>query len=303
MKPSEVGLMTLTSGHLKLELSPSIGGAISGFEWADGGAARSILRKCHSPPEKVLDACCFPLVPYVNRIRGGCFTFRGRAVRLQPNMAGDPSPLHGQGWLNLWNVDRHDSTSAVLSFDHEAGEWPWAYEARQEFSLDERGFTVRLTCRNVSAEPMPCGLGQHPYYPCGRDTRLDTRVEVAWTIDKQVLPIEKVPAADRYDLRDRRICGQDLDNGFGGWGGEARMSDPDWPYELRLTSPDAKFFQVYSPAAGGIFVAEPVTHANAALNAPEAEWPDLGMRVLAPGEEMSLVMRLDVMAKQDRRSG
>jgi aldose 1-epimerase len=37
-----------------------------------------------------------------------------------------------------------------------------------------------------------------------------------------------------------------------------------------------------------------VTHANAALNAPEADWPELGMRVLAPGEEMSLTMRLDV---------
>ena len=44
----------------------------------------------------------FPLVPFVNRIRGGRFTFRGREVRLAPNMAGDPSPLHGQGWLNPW---------------------------------------------------------------------------------------------------------------------------------------------------------------------------------------------------------
>ena len=48
----------------------------------------------------------FPLVPYVNRIRGGRFTFRGREVRLAPNMAGDPSPLHGQGWLSPWQVER-----------------------------------------------------------------------------------------------------------------------------------------------------------------------------------------------------
>jgi len=72
------------------------------------------------------------------------------------------------------------------------------------------------------------------------------------------------------------------------------MSDPDWPFELNLSSPEARFFQLYSPREGGIFVAEPVTHANAALNAPEADWPELGMRVLAPGEEMSLTMRLDV---------
>ena len=75
------------------------------------------------------------------------------------------------------------------------------------------------------------------------------------------------------------------------------MSDPDWPFEICLSSPDARFFQVYSPFEGGLFVAEPVTHANAALNAPEEEWPELGMRVLEPGEEMILGMRLDVISK------
>ena len=112
-----------------------------------------------------------------------------------------------------------------------------------------------------------------------------------------MLPVDKVPADGRYDLRNRLVCGQHLDNGFGGWAGEARINDPDWPYEVRLSSQDAHFFQIYSPTSGGIFVAEPVTHANAALNAPEAEWGELGMRVLEPGEEMSLTMRLDVVPK------
>ncbi len=67
---------------------------------------------------------------------------------------------------------------------------------------------------------------------------------------------------------------------------------------MRLSSPEAKFFQLYSPSEGGIFVAEPVTHANAALNAPESEWPALGMRVLEPNEEMALDMRLDVRPKE-----
>ena len=47
---------------------------------------------------------------------------------------------------------------------------------------------------------MPCGLGQHPYFPCGPQTRIDTRVTDAWTIDEHVLPVEKVPAEGRYDL-------------------------------------------------------------------------------------------------------
>jgi aldose 1-epimerase len=290
-------IVSLTAGKLKLRLSPSVGGAISGFEWVDDASARSILRECNSPLENVLEASSFPLVPYVNRIRGGCFRFRGREVRIELNMAGDPSPLHGQGWLNSWKVEEARGSKAALSFRHDAGEWPWDYEARQHIEIDEGGFSLRLSCRNLSDEPMPCGLGQHPYFPCGSATILDTAVTDAWTIDQNVLPVERVPAKGRYDLAERLICGQDLDNGFGGWSGEARMTDPDWPYQVRLSSPQAQFFQVYSPPSGGIFVAEPVTHANAALNAPEEQWPQLGMRILGSGDEMSLDMRLDVIPK------
>jgi len=291
-------IVTLRTGNLELRLSPSIGGAIEAFETMGNGRPSPILRESHTRLEKVLDAACFPLVPYVNRIRDGHFCFRGRDVRLAPNMAGDPSPLHGQGWLNPWQVVESGAHRAVLSYRHAAGEWPWDYEARQEFALDENGLAATLSCRNASRDAMPCGLGFHPYFPCGPQTRLDTDVRVAWTVDEHVLPVDEVPAEGRYDLKHRLVCGQDLDNGFGGWGGEARMSDPGWPYAIRMSSDEARFFQLYSPPAGGIFVAEPVTHANAALNAPEEHWPELGMRVLDPGEEMSLTMRLEVEARR-----
>lgn len=290
--------LTLASASLELSLSPSVGGAILGFWWtAQDGSRTPILRECHSARPNVLDMASFPLVPYVNRIRGGSFTFQDDEVRLKPNMAGDISPLHGQGWLSPWQVESADRRSARLRFVHEAGEWPWAYEAFQDFALDDAGLTVVLTCRNVDDRAMPCGLGQHPYFPCGPETRMNTEVETAWTIDEHVLPLEQVRADGRFDLQDRLVCGQDLDHGFGGWGGRARMSDPAWPFELELSSPTARFFQLYSPASGGIFVAEPVSHANAALNAPEDEWPVLGMEVLQPGQASELTMRLDVQPR------
>jgi len=212
-------------------------------------------------------------------------------------MPGDPNPLHGQGWLNPWEVSDSTAAAAALVYRHEADEWPWTYEARQDFSLDDHGLSATLSCRNDSGRAMPCGLGFHPYFPCGPRTRIDTDAAVAWTIDEHVLPLAKVPAEGRYGLRDRLVCGQDLDNGFGQWRGEARMTDPDWPFELKLGSPEARFFQLYSPPHGDIFVAEPVSHANAALNAPESEWSRLGMRVLEPGETMHLDMRLEVISK------
>src|SRR4051812_20148341 len=234
-------VVRLAAGDLRLELSPSIGGAISALEWDEGDRAWPILRKCNSPPKSALEAASFPLVPYVNRIRGGRFSFRGREVRLKPNMAGDPSPLHGQGWQSPWEVDRADEASASLTYRHTAGEWPWSYEGRQDYAMDERGLSVTVACRNLDAKPMPCGLGQHPYFPCGPETSIDTRVRDVWTIDEHVLPVEKLPATGRYGLDQRKVCGQDLDHGFGGWNGEARITDPAWPFDLIMASGDARF--------------------------------------------------------------
>ena len=181
--------LTLSSDILELQLSPSIGGAISDFSWKAGGGRRAILRESHTPLQNVLDASCFPLVPFVNRIRGGCFTFRGRQVCLSPNMAGDSTPLHGQGWTSPWRVESSSELEAVLAFDHRSAEWPWTYQARQHLRLEDNALHLQLTCRNTSDEPMPCGLGFHPYFPCGPDTRIETEVGQVWTVDKAVLPV------------------------------------------------------------------------------------------------------------------
>jgi len=292
-------LVALSRGSLTLTLSPNCGGSITSFFYAPPQSAKiPLFRVVEGEPDNPLHCSSFPLVPFVNRIRGGRFVFRGREVTLAPNLAGDPSPLHGQGWKAAWDVARQAPEEAELVYRHAAGEWPWAYEARQVVTLEADGLSVALACTNLSDAPMPCGLGHHPYFNCGPETLLDTSVECSWTIDDEVLPVERVPAEGRYDLRRRAICGQDLDHGFGGWGGVATIDDPGLPFLLRLSAEGARFFHVYSPKSGGFFAAEPVTHANAALGAAEAGWPALGLEVLEPGGTMSLEMRLSLLPRQ-----
>jgi aldose 1-epimerase len=278
-------MIAIRAADYELVLAPGIGGAVAGFTHQDV----PILRGADAP-NSPLDCGCFPLVPYCNRIRGGRFEFRGRTVEIAPNMKGDPSPLHGQGWLGPWLVEEQAEDRVCLFFAHQPGEWPWAYEARQTFSLREDGLEAEIECRNLSGDPMPCGLGFHPYYPCDAGTRIDTRVETVWEVDHNVLPTGTAPAAGRYALDDQPACARGLDNGYGGWGGEMRLTDDE--RVRRMASPDAHFFQIYSPPTGGLLAAEPVSHANAALNEPEEKWPELGLRVLEPGESMRLRMTL-----------
>ena len=168
-------LPLLTAGRLALRLAPGRGGGIASFKCcAVSNGEIDIFRALQGDDPRPVALASFPLVPVVTRVRNGTFSFRGRRVTLAQNMPPDPSPLHGQGWLAAWDVKRLGADHAELVYRHEAGEWPWAYEARQIFALDESGLTLDLSCTNRSGEPMPCGLGQHPYFLCGPETRLDT---------------------------------------------------------------------------------------------------------------------------------
>ena len=280
--------LSLGAGDLTLDLAPEIGGSIARFR--RGG--QQLMRPAADAASDAGEMANFPLVPFSNRIRGGRFECDGRVVTLSPNLPGDTSPLHGQGWRSSWTVERSDTRSATLAFIHEPGEWPWRYESRQVFELDESGLTVTLTCRNLSPERMPCALAFHPYFDCDEATRLSTGVTDVWTIDDDVLPVERIPATGRYDPSNGPVCGRGLDNGFEGWSGEALI---DWGRgaRVRMTAP-APRFQLYAPTSGGMFVAEPVENANCALNAPQDQWESLGIALLAEGEERNLSVRFEI---------
>src|SRR3546814_5357191 len=78
-----------------------------------------------------------------------------------------------------------------------------------------------------------------------------TGVSHVWTIDENVLPVERVAATGRYALDGGTVCGRGLDNGYDGWSGLALISQPDAPFDLCMSSPDASYFQLYSPEEGG----------------------------------------------------
>ena len=82
----------LQSGMQRLELVPAIGGSIAAF-FAEGPGGR--IDWMRPMPEAaraagdVLEAACFPLFPFSNRIRGKAFAFAGTV--------GANTPLAGTG--------------------------------------------------------------------------------------------------------------------------------------------------------------------------------------------------------------
>ena len=291
-------LVTLRNGPLGLVLAPRVGGAIARFWSAAAGAPVELLRPAPAAALARGDPwamACFPLVPWSNRIRGGRFTFDGRAVTLRPNLHSSRHAIHGLGFETAWTLTHADSGSALLEQRHAPDAWPWAYHARQRVELSPNGLRLALDVTNESATPMPVGMGWHPYFPRTPETTLTARVDGLWMTDAEIMPTVLVaPPPEQQDpARGLRVDRVPLDNVFTGWDGHAVVSWPERRTGLALASgPSLGFLVVYTPPGQPFFCAEPVSHVTDAFNLAAAGRADTGTLIVAPGQTVHAALTL-----------
>lgn len=280
--------LSLRAGKAELEVTPA-GGCITAFRWRQGDRWIDWLRPAPSQGAvRPGDSACYPLVPYSNRIRDGRFTFEGKNFRLAPNFAPSPHSIHGHGWQADWDVAEASARHLVLSFGHDAADWPSAYRAEQRFELQESGLAVSLSLTNVGTAAMPAGLGLHPYFPRTPRCRLTAAVARMWATDAEVMPTEEVIPAEGANPSDGLIpAAVALDNGFTGFTGRAVVNWPERRANLTLEAdPALGFLVVFTPPGEDFFCAEPVSHCTDAVNLAAGR-PDTGLRVLQPGESFT----------------
>jgi aldose 1-epimerase len=290
--------VTLRSGPLGVVLSPAVGGAIARF-WLERmtGSAVDLLR---ATPDAALArrdpwaTACFPLVPWSNRIREGCFAFGGRTVSLPPNRPPDRHTIHGHGFQAGWTVVDLDPALAALEYAHAPDAWPWAYRAVQRVALTPVRLELELTLTNEDDAPMPAGLGWHPYFPRTPETTLTARVRGLWLTDAELLPLTRVaPPSDRDPGRGLAVDRVALDNAFVGWDGQAVVAWPERRAWLGLAAGGPLgTLVVYTPPGESFFCAEPVSHVADAFNLAAAGLTDTGMLTLAPGESVRATLTL-----------
>ncbi len=127
----------LRAGALRLALRPDIGGCVAGLWHGSLPVLRSVEPANVEGPRL---AGSFPLVPYSNRLGYRRFRWQGADYTTQPNFLDNPHSLHGVGWHRAWQVVSCTASQAELRLDHAPdADWPFAFEARQVFTLDEAG--------------------------------------------------------------------------------------------------------------------------------------------------------------------
>ena len=290
----------LTNSITKIEISPSLGGAILAYDAKINGQFLSILRKANNA-ETVLETSCFPLVPYSNRIRQGQFIAEGKKVTLPLNHLPEKHSIHGHGWQLPWGIIDQTDNSLTLQYRYQAAEWPYSYNAQQVFTLEDNALTITLSIVNTSNKPMPTGLGLHPYFSLTQETFIQCSVDKMWAVDDECMPTTLVSAPEEINTAEGLlVVGSNLDNVFTGFTGEATITWPEWRAKANITtSSNFNFMVIYSPEGQNYFCFEPVTHCTDAINKATEGVNNTGVTYLSPQETLSVSMRISAEVIND----
>jgi len=293
MTTAEHPIYWLHHANQRLGLLPSLGGSVAAWQLDRSAGIHDLWRPWKGDIDRYTLAS-FPLVPWSNRISAGGFDHAGVHYPIQPNRAGEPYPIHGDGWLQPWNLRKTADNTVDMVLESQAVNGnPYAYHALQRFVLLEGGMDQTLTVTHQGVQPLPYGLGQHPFFLRSPMARLTTQVQGVWLSGADPLPTEHTrnfPSS--WDPRGGMdVSGDMVDNVYTGWSGQARLVWPEHQLALTLTVPEIQsrglndgYCLLYRPPFGQAFCFEPVTHPIDAFHAPGQP----GLRVLHAGESLTL---------------
>jgi aldose 1-epimerase len=276
--------LTLRAGGWQAQVRPEIGGSLASLTFEE----REVLRTMPPDSTSPLDAACFPLAPYCNRIREGRFAFAGRDIVLPPNFPPERHSIHGLAWRRPWRVESQAESKCVIVDDYDgAGPWPWAYRAEQRVRLGDRGCAITLVLTNRGDTAMPAGIGLHPYFRRGAEARVRFAADHVLLSDPECLPTGVTAPADHFAhfRHGATLPSETVDHCFAGWSGEATIEDDLGT--IAINASGAPHLHFYAPADGSALCCEPVSHTPDALNrAPEE------MTILPPGCSATLTLRI-----------
>lgn len=281
-------IITIENGRQRLRLAPGLGGAVAAWDWKLGDAWSPLLRAWDGVSEDRYCLACFPLVPWSNRITEGGFEHDGVFHAIRPNRIGEKYPIHGDGWLQPWQVAEQTADRVKLSLQSDCFDRnPYRYRGTETFTLLPDGLQIDLTATHLGEKSLPYGLGLHPYFMRNAQTLLQAKAEGVWLSGDDPIPVKlttEFPATWDYN-KPALLEGPMIDNCFTGWNGKAAITYPDRGIVLTMHMLDCNGYSLmYRPPGGNFFCFEPITHPIDAFHMPDKP----GLSFLAANDSLAL---------------
>lgn len=250
-----------------------------------------LLRTPQDPSEHLRDPFfwgAYVMAPWCNRSAAKPTAIGSRLVTLAPNFA-DGSAIHGQVYARPWTLDPDGTTCRITA----GGDgWPWAYEVVLRPEVVDRTLGIRLELTNQSPDPMPAGLGLHPWWRQPLDLALDA--ERVYPSNVQP-PSRPLLVAAELDLRRLASPATGLDATWTAL--RSPRVELAWPAEgvgaTLALSPSADHVVVATPANPDATAVEVQTNAPDGLGRMLRDEPG-AMTLLEPGATLSLEIQISV---------
>jgi aldose 1-epimerase len=258
------------------------------------------------------------LFPFPNRIRDGAFRWQGREYRLPANDPAGKNAIHGFACRSPWRVIEEGAgpDSAWLTGEFHLSRdapaalplWPADARLRITYRLLPDRLRVVATVDAPGPDPLPFGLGYHPYFALaafsGEAAVVEVPAKKSWELRENLPTGAAQPVDGPGDLRlGRPVAGLVLDDiltdlpappadARSGLGLLGVLRHPAGAPALRLYgSPDFRELVVFTPPHRQAFCLEPYTCTTDAVNLQQAG-VEAGWRVLPPGASWQGVVEM-----------
>jgi aldose 1-epimerase len=152
-------VVRLSGDAVDIELLPELGGRLHRLR----AFGHDMLRTPDDPTEHLREPFFwggYHMAPWCNRIAAETVTVSGHRLTPRANFT-DGTAIHGRVYLAQMSV----IADGVFGFDDGGDDaWPWSFSFSTVFKAYGANVAVRQRLVNRSAEPMPAGLGFHPWF-------------------------------------------------------------------------------------------------------------------------------------------
>lgn len=248
------------------------------------------------------------LFPWPNRIAHASFEWEGSTYRLPMNEESTGASIHGFAAYARWRVlnQQPDEVTAefVLSKDApaHAGAWPADAGIRVTYQVEPKRLVVTSVVFAADHEPLPYGLGFHPYLRVPGECdqwQLQCDATRTWILDNMIPTGELTPVPPALDFTQARGLGaQHLDDVLTGLPPASALSPratlSSWASSVTIASdPGFRDYVLFTPATRDAVAIEPYTCATDAVHL-QASGIDAGWTVLPGGQQSKSRWQIEV---------
>ena len=180
--------------------------------------------------------------------------------------------------------------------------YPFRVRLAVDIALSGPKAALRFTATNIGREAAPVTIGWHPYFCLPGSVTDELRLRIPASgyvpVDKKLVPtaVSAELTGTELDFTGSRLIGPTtIDIAYGGISGAVTLESRRHRLRLRQDRALFGYVQVFTPPTRDSIAIEPVSAATNAFN-----WPELGRRVLEPGQSVAGSVEITVEAPAHR---